>query len=148
MVSPDKIPNEKETISVHVVSTEKSFSAIEKEIGLPGQLIRFDLSELLLGEENVKPSDIKIKWEQGIFTNLGSYVNSDNGIVSCADKLFNGDCRKSPGLIYFAWNLKSASGRLAGSGAYISKMDLQIKKKNKTVTKNSSAHVFGIKREN
>lgn len=148
VVSPDKIPNEKETISVHVVSTEKSFSAIEKEIGLPGQLIRFDLSELLLGEENVKPSDIKIKWEQGIFTNLGSYVNSDNGIVSCADKLFNGDCRKSPGLIYFAWNLKSASGRLAGSGAYISKMDLQIKKKNKTVTKNSSAHVFGIKREN
>lgn len=147
LVSPENVPDYGDDISVHVVSTEKSFAAIEEEINLPGQLLRFDLSELLLGEENIKPSDVVIQWENGIFTNLGNYVNSDQGKISCGDKLFNGDCRKSPGLVYFAWNLRSESGRLAGNGAYISKMDLKIKKKGKQISKKHSVNVFGIMRK-
>ena len=146
-VSPENIPNYGKPISMHIVSAEKSFAAIEKEINLPGQLLRFDLSELLLGEENLKPSDIVIYWENGIFTNLGNYVNSEKGKISCGDKMFNGDCRKSPGLVYFAWNLRSESGRLAGNGAYISKLDLKIKKKKTLVSKKHSVSAFGLMRK-
>ena len=146
-VSPENIPNYGKPISMHIVSAEKSFAAIEKEINLPGQLLRFDLSELLLGEENLKPLDIVIHWENGIFTNLGNYVNSEKGKISCGDKMFNGDCRKSPGLVYFAWNLRSESGRLAGNGAYISKLDLKIKKKKILVSKKHSVSAFGLMRK-
>ena len=146
-VSPENIPNYGKPISMHIVSAEKSFAAIEKEINLPGQLLRFDLSELLLGEENLKPSDIVIHWENGIFTNLGNYVNSEKGKISCGDKMFNGDCRKSPGLVYFAWNLRSESRRLAGNGAYISKLDLKIKKKKTLVSKKHSVSAFGLMRK-
>ncbi len=149
VLNPEKLPeySSKKTVQMFVVSAEKSFEKIQEEIGLPGQLLRFDMSEIFLGEEDLKPKDVYLVWENYLFTNLGTYVNSEHGRISCADSLFGGDCRKAGGLIYLAWDMRSANGRLVGTGAYISKVDIAFYKKRKKIAEKASANTFGIRRE-
>ena len=142
------LPEDSDTagIIVYVVSTEKTLQEIEEEVGLPGQLVRFDLSELFLGEEDLDPEDVTLSWDNYIFTNLGAYINNGKGSISCADDLFNGDCRTSSGLVYVAWNARSKDGRVAATGAYITKLDIKIRSEKTTVAKKSISKVFGIRR--
>ena len=81
----------------------ETFKNAEKEMGLPGHLIRYDLNELLLTYPDVLKSEIFIEYEIFYFTNLGQYINSSKDKISCTDDVFNGDCSKNPGNIYLGW---------------------------------------------
>lgn len=124
----------------------ETFKNAEKEMGIPGHLIRYDLSELLLTYSDVSKDDIFIEYEVFYFTNLGVFVNSHQGKIRCSDSIFNGDCSKNPGNIYLGWNAKSENGRLVGTGAYLSRLKFKIKAGTNLVDKKDKTTSFGIKR--
>ena len=149
-VEPELAPPENTAGTiVSSIPLEYTFAEAEDAVGLPGFLVRYDMSELLLttdAAQNISLKDIQIVYESYYFTNLGGYVNSAKGSVSCADSIFNGDCTKHPGNLYFAWNTRSENGRLAGTGAYIAKFDFKIKVAKTQVAKKSESAVWGIQR--
>ena len=149
-VEPELAPPENTAGTiVSSIPLEYTFAEAEDAVGLPGFLVRYDMSELLLttdATQNVALKDIQIVYESYYFSNLGGYVNSAKGSVSCADSIFNGDCTKHPGNLYFAWNTRSEKGRLAGTGAYIAKFDFKIKVAKTQVAKKSESAVWGIQR--
>jgi hypothetical protein len=124
----------------------ETFKNAEKEMGLPGHLIRYDLNELLMTYPDVKKEDVFIEYEAFYFTNLGVYVNSHKDKIRCTDKVFNGDCSKNPGNIYLAWNTRSEKGRKVGTGAYISRLTFKIQAGTHLVDKKNETNSFGIKR--
>lgn len=124
----------------------ETFKNAEKEMGLPGHLIRYDLNELLLTYPDVLKSEIFIEYEIFYFTNLGQYINSSKDKISCTDDVFNGDCSKNPGNIYLGWNMRSEKGRKAGTGAYISRLKFKIQAGEHLVDKKDETSSFGIKR--
>ncbi len=147
-VGPENLEKyDSDGMKVFAVSTKKSLQDIQEEIGMPGMLIRYDMSELLLGDTTgLSPKDVEIEWENYVFTNLGTYINDGSGKVSCADELFGGDCRVSTGYLYLAWNGLSKSKRLVGTGAYIYKYDIRVRKKKRTELSKNATMTIGIRR--
>lgn len=145
---PSLVLQQKKDMNIYSYDIGKSMQAIQEDLGMPGMLIRYDMSELLLGDTTgLQPEDLEIKWENHVFTNLGVYLNSGSGAVSCADKdLFGGNCMNNPKYVYLAWNGKTEQGRLAGSGAYIFKYDIKVTQKKRKVKQTSSTSMFGIHR--
>jgi len=116
------------------VDVSKELKDIIAERGLPGELIKFDLSEvgksLLLNSDEPREvvlSKAKIKWEVSYFSSLGHYVNSLKGEVLCSDKdVFGTDCVDNPGNVFLMWDGHSNKGRMVGTGVYIAKLKFKI----------------------
>jgi hypothetical protein len=149
---------DKESSSVipYLVDTDKNIRDVSAEIGLPGHLITYDMAELLSNLNVARDSSlglltadsVKFVYEVYYYTNLGQYVNSSQGEISCSDSLFNGDCLKNTGNVFLAWNARSSSGRLVGSGAYIARLDIRVKAGGKTVSRTQTNSVWGVRRSN
>ncbi|MCK9183458.1 MAG: fibro-slime domain-containing protein, partial [Fibrobacteraceae bacterium] len=127
------------------VPLESTLKEAEKDVGLPGFLVRYDLSELSLSSDTPKDK-IYLAYDVSYFTNLGAYVNSSTGMVLCTDSVFNGDCTANPGNVYLAWNLRSNKGRLVATGAYIAKLDLKIGVIGGDRKKKDVSAVWGVRR--
>jgi hypothetical protein len=116
------------------VDVAKELKEVIAERGLPGELIKFDLSEvgksLLLNSDEPREvvlSKAKIKWEVSYFSSLGHYVNSLKGEVLCSDKdVFGTDCVDNPGNVFLMWDGHSNKGRMVGTGVYIAKLKFKI----------------------
>lgn len=147
-ITSKSLNGQKQAMKAYAVSAEKSFKQMEDEIGLPGILVRYDMSELLLGDTTgLTPADISIKLDNYVFTNLGSFLNSKEVTVRCDDKsLFDGDCSKKPMYLYFAWNGLSEEGRAVGTGAYVFKYEIKVSQRGKKKLSKSSSSTFGIRR--
>ena len=143
-LNPGTAPNKDSVVLISTVPLTEKFEDVEKNAGVPGFLVRYDLSALV--SDTVKAKSVKIDYEIHYYTNLGQFVNSAKGSVSCTDAAFNGDCTSHPGNVYFGWNMHSSKGRLVGSGAYIAKMDFKIKAGYKTLAKKQESAVWGIRR--
>lgn len=146
VLTKDMVSRKNPEFSTYVMSTEKSLIDMYDEVGVPGFCIRFDMSELLLGDTTgLKPEDIEVVWDNSVFTSLGGYVNNGHGSVSCADDLFNGDCRTYRGFAYVAWNGMSGSGRLVGTGAYIYKYKVNVRKSGKSIHYKDGTATVGVR---
>lgn len=97
-----------------------------------GHVIRVDLAKAYAenaitykgasGNE-LMPTDVVLHYEVFYHTNLGAYVAGQKGVISCADSIYNGDCRVGQGPTTFpvvAWNVTSKDNRMVGSGPYLS----------------------------
>lgn len=132
----------------------KTAKEISREKGTPGYLISYDMGELLANanagrDTSLAPltvDSIKIHYEIYYFTNLGEYVNSVRGDISCSDSIFDGDCTAHKGNVFLGWTGRASSGRLVGTGAYIAHLSLKVRAGNKTVSGADEKSVWGVRR--
>lgn len=132
-------------------SISESIKDVMNRTGLPGHLLRYELSELVMSDEML--STVRIKWEVSYFSNMGQFVNHSSGVIACNDStVFNLDpslpknCRDNPANVFLQWNGRSETGRLVGTGAYISKFGYKIISGSETVTDKDETYTLGISR--
>lgn len=136
------------------VDLDKNIEDVALEVGLPGHLIEYNMAELLLNLNADRDTSlglltadsVKLLYEVYYFTNLGQYVNSAQGTITCSDSLFGGDCLQNPGNVFLAWNARSTEGRLVGSGAYIAQLNIRMKAGDTIVSKTETDSVWGVRR--
>ena len=133
------------TVTPHKVTLGLPYESVEKQIGIPGFLIRYDLNELS-ASTGIGPDSLYVKYETSFFTNLGAYINSASGKILCTDKIFDGDCTQNPGNIYLGWNMRSTSGRLVGAGAYIARLKVKIGAVGGDSQKKEVVRTWGVRR--
>lgn len=129
----------------HRIVSGQTYQKAEKAIGLPGFLIQYDLGELVVSSGADKEK-IYLKYEADFFTNLGTFVSSAKGTVRCTDELFGGDCTVNSGNIYLGWNMRSKSGRLVGTGAYVALLKIKIGVLGGESQKKDVTRTWGIRR--
>ena len=88
-----------------------------------------------------------LEYKTQYFTSLGVFVNSNSGSLSCTDTLFNGSCLDSDndGKIFLAWNMKSKSGRLVGTGVYIARLTYKIRIGRTVVVDRTQDFLWGVR---
>ena len=152
--TPDKWQHGGDVAPVRV-EVSKKIEDIIAERGLPGELIKFDLSEvgksLLLSSGESRDavlSKVQIRWEVQYFSNLGQFVNSQSGVVACNDKnIFGTDCVENPGNVFLMWDARSKDGRFVGTGVYITKLKFKIFSDADLVGKEDDTFTMGIRRK-
>ena len=151
--TPKKWPHKSDVVPVRV-DVSKKIEDIIIERGLPGELIKFDLSEvaktLLLNSDEPREvvlAKAKIKWEVQYFSTLGQFVNVQSGIVACNDKdVFDSDCVENPGNVFLEWDAHTNKGRWVGTGVYIAKLKFKIFEDSKVVGKTDDTFNLGVRR--
>jgi hypothetical protein len=121
--------------------------------GSHGHIIGIDLVEVLNGliadgDTSLTIDSLSIVYETFYFSNLGQYINSAKGSITCSDSVYNGDCRANKGDIFLAWNMKSTLDRWVGSGAYIARVSIKIKARQKVLMSNTENFIWGVQRVN
>ena len=89
---------------------------------------------------------LSLLYEVFYFSTLWQYVNSASGEINCSDSIYYGDCRINKGNIFIAWNMKSQINRWVGSGAYIGRITVKIKARNKVISDETEDFVWGVQR--
>ena len=83
------------------------------------------------------------------FSSLGQFVNSDRGQIACNDDIFKTDgaknCLGNEGHLYLAWNMRAKNGRLAGTGVYIARLEIQLIVNGKRITKRTQDFLWGFR---
>lgn len=84
------------------------------------------------------------------YTSQGHFVNEDSGIIRCDDDIFKGNgsknCLGSNGRFFLAWNMRSFTGNLAGTGVYIARLQLKVKVNSKVITDRTRDFLWGVRR--
>ncbi|HSQ42419.1 MAG TPA: fibro-slime domain-containing protein, partial [Fibrobacteraceae bacterium] len=135
------------TVRVVAAASSQTVEDLVAQEGVPGFLIRFDLGNVVENLDDADPEDVVLYFDTWFFTNLGQYVNNAKDSISCADAIFNGDCTKYSYNIFVGWNLRSSSGRLAATGAYIAKMKFVVKAQGSKVEQQDSRQMWGLRRK-
>ena len=137
-----------------LVDVTKTIDEIIAEKGYPGELIKFDLSEvgktLLLGSNESRDtvlSKVQIKWDVQYFSTLGQFVNSQSGVVACNDKsVFGTDCVENPGNVFLMWDAHTNKGRWVGTGVYIAKLKFKIISDSNVIGRVEDSFNLGVRR--
>jgi hypothetical protein len=137
-----------------LVDVTKTIDEVIAEKGYPGELIKFDLSEvgktiLLSSNESrdVALSKVQIKWDVQYFSSLGQFVNSQSGVVACNDKsIFGTDCVENPGNVFLMWDAHTDKGRWVGTGVYIAKLKFKIISDSNVIGRVEDTFNLGVRR--
>lgn len=129
------------------VALDQNIKDAVEEQGIPGHLIRYDMSNLLNNDSTLSPEDVVLNYETYYFSNLGQYLNSAKGSVKCTDKIFGGDCSKNPGNIFLGWNARSKDNRLVGTGAYVATIQFKVLARSRKLVDVSDRDIWGILRK-
>jgi hypothetical protein len=148
-LSPENAPKEgSPAVTEILVGTDVKLSEVIEKYGMPGHLIRYDLSNLYeLYGNTLEPKDITVEYETYYYTSLGNFVNESKNKLLCTDSLFGGNCGTNSGYMYLAWNMRSTNGRLVATGPYIVKLNMRIKVKGKVVERIKNVQTWGILRK-
>lgn len=76
--------------------------------------------------ESLDFEKVGLKWSMEVYTNLGSFVAAGHGKIRCDDPDFAGNCFENAKRLYLRWNMRSASGRKVGVGAYLVQFHLKV----------------------
>jgi len=83
------------------------------------------------------------------YTSLGHFVNKDEGQIACNDDIFKTEgatnCLGNDGHLYLAWNMRSKDGRLAGTGVYIARLEINLIVNGKRITKRTQDFLWGFR---
>ena len=151
--TPETWPHKEDVVPI-LADVSKKIDEVVAETGYPGELIKFDLSEvgksLLLNSSeprDVVLSKAVIRWEVDYFSSLGHFVNTQSGAVACNDKkVFGTDCVANPGNVFLMWDGHSNKGRSVGTGVYIAKLRFKIFSDVNVVGKFDETFNLGIRR--
>lgn len=145
------------------VPTNKTVRDVIDSLGKPGLLMTFNIGELATTMVMNLPSGadrdsalalIKIRWDGYYYSHLGNFVNKAGGTILCSDSVVfynaadpsKSNCYDNPGNIFFEWNARSENGRLVGTGAYITKMNVKITSAGEKAGESDDTYTIGIKR--
>jgi hypothetical protein len=121
---------------------------IANRTGTLGHLVKVDLGDYATGDDftRIDPGMVVIRYQTRYFTNLGAFVASAQGDVSCLDALYSGDCRKHRGYLFIGWNFLSDDGQKAGTGAYVARIRYTISVAGKPVGSGALDQTWGLLR--
>ncbi|WP_143160203.1 hypothetical protein [Fibrobacter sp. UWEL] len=94
-----------------------------------GVLMDVGFSTIMNNDSGVTVLDLEnsgLVWELYVYTNMGLYVGSASGKISCDDEFFDGNCFENPDKLYVRWNMRSDDGRRVGVGVYLAKFKVKV----------------------
>ncbi|MCQ2055276.1 MAG: fibro-slime domain-containing protein [Fibrobacter sp.] len=101
-------------------------------------------------EDLIKPEDISLTFKTKYYSHLGDYINGTSGTIKCNSKKIFGNgqnCLTNSGNIFLAWNMKSKSGKLVGTGVYVSRLEYKITVAGKTIKESTRDFLMGVRRK-
>ena len=122
---------------------------VVESTGRMGHLIKTDLGGYAVQDDfnKVEPSQVSLEYQVSYFTNFGSAVTSEKRTIACTDALFKNDCLLNRGFVFVGWNYTSKSGARVATGAYIARLQYQVKVKGKVVESGGLDQVWGVLRD-
>lgn len=94
-----------------------------------GVLMDVGFSTIMNSNSGVSVLDLEnsgLAWELYVYTNMGVYVGSASGKISCDDEFFDGNCFENPDKLYIRWNMRADDGRRVGVGVYLAKFKVKV----------------------
>ncbi len=76
--------------------------------------------------ESLDLEKVGLHWSLDVYTNMGGFVAGGHGTIHCDDPDFGENCFENAKRLYLRWNLRSASGRKVGVGAYLAQFHLKV----------------------
>lgn len=155
-----------EQILDKVITGEISIEKAKKKYGV-SETITDAYKNGLLTKENLKnfargtETDIKdivaavadkteLRYKTTYYTSLGHFVNEESGAINCNADIYKvggaENCLGSEGRLFLAWNMRSASGRLAATGVYIARIQIRVKVNTKIITDRTQDFLWGVRR--
>lgn len=149
VLNPSTAPSKDSPVIIPaLVNPGQTIEEIVEQEGMPGHLIRFDFANTIESSQiPLTPSQVTLNYEAWYYSNLGAFVNHTKSMLSCTDKIFNGDCTKNNGDVFLGWNMRSKDGRLVGTGVYLVHFKYSIKAIDQVLEKDDNRQVWGIRRE-
>ena len=100
--------------------------------------------------DKIQPGDISILLSLRLYTNSGNYVTSVSSETKCSDFHFpQGNCLENPQTFFLKWNFMANDRSVVATGAYLAKIFVTIRYKDKTLWKSdiNTAQIWGVKRK-
>jgi len=131
-----------------LVSTSATIEQAEEQTGRMGHLVRVDLADYVIQDDfsSLEPGDVALEYRTSIFTNLGVPVASAKGVVSCADPIYQGNCRTKRGNLFIGWNYTSKDKTKVGTGAYVVRFRYRVLIKGAALESGGLDQTWGIVR--
>ncbi|SHK34435.1 fibro-slime domain-containing protein [Fibrobacter sp. UWEL] len=114
-----------------------------------GEVDEFNIESYRNGSKSLVSDDaVFLVYHTYYYTQLGNYVGGTSGRIKCSDPSVYGErgCLENKGRLFLAWNMRSDDGRLVGTGAYISRLELKIVMNGKTILRQSDDTIIGVRR--
>ena len=114
-----------------------------------GEVTEFNLEEYRSGERTIVSDDaVELHYRTFYYSQFGEYVGGTSNTIRCSDKGVYGEegCLKNKGNIFLAWNMRSNSGRLVGTGVYISRLEIKIVVNGKNTLHQVHDNFWGVRR--
>lgn len=122
---------------------------VVERTGRMGHLIKTDLGDYAVNDDftAVAPSQVTLEYQVSYFTNHGVPVARDKRTIPCTDpSFFKGDCLKNRGFLFVGWNYTSADGTKIGTGAFVSRVNYQVRVAGKVRENGGLNQVWGVLR--
>lgn len=114
-----------------------------------GDINEFNLEEYRNGSKSLISDDaVEIFYRTRYYSQFGEYVGGTSNSIKCSDKAVYGEegCLKNKGKLFLAWNMRSDSGRLVGTGVYIARLELKIIVNDETILHQTRDKLWGVRR--
>lgn len=111
--------------------------------------------EIFLREHSnliVSADAVTLKYRTRYYSQYGEYVGGAAGEINCNSDLYKdasgeGSCLDHEGeRLFLAWNMRDRTGRLAGTGVYIGRLELRIEVNGKTILNQTRDKLWGVRR--
>jgi len=115
-----------------------------------GWFVKSDMGALIESDDKFAGIDrnaVFFEYELQFFTNLGAFVTSQKGRITCTDETyFGGDCVRNRRNFGIVWNMKSDDNRLVGAGAYVTKLSVYVQLANfGKMNKSEKTETWGVR---
>ena len=114
-----------------------------------GTLDEYNIEEYRNGSKSLIPDDaVELYYRTRYYSQFGEYVGGTSNSIKCSDESVYGagGCLQNKGKIFLAWNMRSNSGRLVGTGVYIARLELKIIVNGETTMHQTRDKLWGVRR--
>ncbi|SHK96993.1 fibro-slime domain-containing protein [Fibrobacter sp. UWEL] len=96
----------------------------------------------------VADTAVVLHYQTRYYSQFGEYVGGASKTIKCSDESVYGagGCLANKGKLFLAWNMRSDSGRLVGTGVYIARLQMKIKVNGKTTLDQTRDKLMGVRR--
>lgn len=96
----------------------------------------------------IADTSVVLHYQTRYYSQFGEYIGGDSKTIKCSDESVygRGGCMSNKGRLFLAWNMRSDSGRLIGTGVYIGRLQTQIKVNGKTTLDRTQDFLWGVRR--
>jgi hypothetical protein len=148
-VDPELVPPNSELFTVTHVLANTPVEEVGNRTGRLGHLLKVDLGDYAQADDftAVDPAQVALEYQVAYFTNLGIPVASEKRVISCQDKLYDGDCRAKRGYLFIGWNFTSLQRQRVATGAYVVRLQYKIRVGGTAPVSGKLDQIYGVIRE-